>query len=160
MSRILPVTYEMNYKIEFQTAIRGHHIYKDSWVPSIGQNLICRTDTREEAIEHDKNAIGVFKSGDKETLVGHLPIEISCLLTNFLKAAPENKLDAIVVGKRKREVGLIVPAKYVALTKNKTFANILFNKLQEKEKKHTNFELDVITTTVTNVTKCKIINTI
>ena len=27
-----------------------------------------------------------------------------------------------------------VPAKYVALTKNKTFANILFNKLQEKQK--------------------------
>ena len=161
MSRILPVTYEMNYKIEFQTAIRGHHIYKDTWVPSIGQNLICRTDTREEVIEYDKNAIGVFKSGDKETLVGHLPIEISCLLTNFLmKAAPENKLDAIVVGKRKREVGLIVPAKYVALTKNKTFANILFNKLQEKKKNHPNFELDVITTTVTNVTECKIINAI
>ena len=134
MSRILPVTYEMNYKIEFQTAIHGHHIYKDSWVPPIGQNLICRTDTREEAIEHDKNAIGVFKSGDKETLVGHLLIEISCLLTNFLKTAPENKLNAIVVGKRKREVGLIVPAKYVALAKNKTFTNILFNKLQGKKK--------------------------
>ena len=148
MPRILPVTYEMNYIF---TKTVGYHL--------LGQNLICRTDTREEAIEHDKNAIGVFKSGDQETLVGHLPIEISCLLTNFLKAAPENKLDAIAVGKRKREVGLIVPAKYVPLTKNKTFANILFNKLQKK-KKHPNFELDVITTTVTNVTKCKIINTI
>ena len=28
MSRILPVTYQLNYKIEFQTAIRRHHIYK------------------------------------------------------------------------------------------------------------------------------------
>ena len=119
MSRILPVTYEMNYKIEFQTAIRGHHIYKDSWVPFIGQNLICRTDTREEAIEHDKNAIGVFKSADKETLIGHLPIEISCLLTNFLKTAPENKLDASVVGKRKREVGLIVPESMLLLQRTR-----------------------------------------
>ena len=29
MSRTLPVMHEMNYRIEFQTAIRGHHIYKD-----------------------------------------------------------------------------------------------------------------------------------
>ena len=30
-----------------------------------------KTDTREEAIKYDKNAISVFKSGDKETIVGH-----------------------------------------------------------------------------------------
>ena len=80
MSRALSVSYEMNFKIEFQTAIRGHHVYKDAWAPHIGQKLICKTDTREEAIEYDKNAIGVFKSTDEVTLlVGHLPIEISCL---------------------------------------------------------------------------------
>ena len=76
-------------------------------------------------MEYDKNATGVFKSDDPETLVGHLPIEISCLLTYFLEASPENKLNAIVIGKRKRKVGLVVPAKYAALTKNKTFANAL-----------------------------------
>ena len=89
MSRILPVTYELNYKIEFQTAIRRHHIYKDIWVPSFVKNLLCKADTREEAIESDKKAIVLFKSGDKETLAEHLPIEISCLLKYFLKAAPE-----------------------------------------------------------------------
>ena len=114
------VMHEMNYRIEFQTAIRGHHIYKDVWVPRIGQNLVCKTDTREKAMEYDKNAIGVFKSDDPETLVGHLPIEISCLLTYFLEASPENKLNAIVIGKRKREVG--------------TFANLLAGKLQEKKR--------------------------
>ena len=55
----------------------------------------------------------------------HLPIEISCLLTHFLEASPENKLIAIVIGKRKREVELVVSTKYVALTENKTFANVL-----------------------------------
>ena len=111
MSKALSVSYKMNFKIEFQTAIRGDHIYKGTWAPHIGQKLICKTDTREEAIEYDQNAIGVFKSTDEVTLlVGHLPIEISCLLTNFLNAAPENKLEAFVVGKRKREVGLVVPA--------------------------------------------------
>ena len=71
-------------------------------------------------MEYDKNATGVFKSDNPETLVGHLPIEISCLLTYFLEASPENKLNAIVIGKRKRKVGLVA-----ALTKNKTFANVL-----------------------------------
>ena len=115
MSRTLPVMHEMDYRIH-----RIHHIYKDVWVPSIGQNLICKTDTQEEAMEYDKNAID-----DPETLVGNQPIEISCLLTYFLEASPENKLNAIVIGKRKRQVGLVVPAKNAALTKNKTFANVL-----------------------------------
>ena len=84
-------------------------------------------------------------------MVGHLSIEISCLLTYFLKASPENKLNAIVIGKRKREVGLVVPAKYAALTKNKTFANALAGKLQEKKKKHPNFEFEITTATVTKV---------
>ena len=114
-------------------------------------SLVCKTDTREEAMEYDKNAIGVFKSDDPETLVGHLPIEISFLLTYFLEASPENKLNAIVIGKRKREVGLVVPAKYAALTKNKTFANVLAGKLQEKKRKHPNFEFEIATTTVTKV---------
>ena len=135
MSRTLPAMHEMNYRIEFQTAICGHHIYKDVWVPSIGQNFICKTDTREEAMEYDKNVIGVFKSDDPETLVGHLPIEISCLLTYFLEASPENKLNAIVIGKRKREVGLVVPAKCVALNKKQNICKYFSRKVTGKEKK-------------------------
>ena len=59
----------MGYKIEFQAAIRGHHIYKDIWVPLIGQELICKRDSRDEALEYDINAIGVFKPGNPEVLV-------------------------------------------------------------------------------------------
>ena len=55
MSRILPVTYELNHTIEFEKAIRRHHIYKNTWLPSIGQNLESKTGTPEEAIEYDKN---------------------------------------------------------------------------------------------------------
>ena len=82
---------------------------------------------------------------------GHLPIEISCLLTYFLEASSENKLNAIVIGKRKQEVGLVVPAKYAALTKNKTFTNVLAGKLQKEKRKHPNFEFEITTTTVTKV---------
>ena len=130
----------MGYKIEFQTAIRGHLIYKDVWV-LIEQELICKADNREEAIEYDKNAIGVFKTGDLETLVGHFPIELSCLLKYFLEASPENNLITVVTGKRKREVGLVVPAKYVALTKNKTFAKYFIRKINGKEKKTFKFRI-------------------
>ena len=69
MSRLLPIRFEMGYKIEFQAAIRGHHIYKDIWVPLIGQELICKRDSRDEALEYDINAIGVFKPGNPEVLV-------------------------------------------------------------------------------------------
>ena len=113
----------------------------------------CKADTREKAFESIKM---IFKSGDMETLARHLPIEIFCLLTCFLKAFPENRLDAIVVGKRKQEA---VQAKCIALTKNKTLANILLKKLQEK--KNLNFEFSIITTTITNnTTKCKIVDII
>ena len=39
------------------------------------------------------------------------------LFDNFLKAADTNRIIAEVVGSRKREVGLVVPAKYTALSK-------------------------------------------
>ena len=55
-------------------------------------------------------------------------------MTYFLKAGPENKLNEIIAGMRKQEVELLVPVKYVVLTKSKTFANILLKKLQAKER--------------------------
>ena len=29
----------MYYKVEFDAAIRGHHIYKDTWHAKVGQTL-------------------------------------------------------------------------------------------------------------------------
>ena len=42
-------------------------------------------------------------------------------------------------------------SKYAALAKNKTFANVLIGKLQEKKRKHPNFEFDILTTSVKNI---------
>ena len=78
----------MSYQREFRTAIRGHHIYKDTWMTYVGQDLICEKDTREEAQEYDKNVIDVFKldpSNKSKTFVGHVPIELSHLLTYLLE---------------------------------------------------------------------------
>ena len=68
----------MKWLIKFDDAIRVHHIYKDIWQPSIWQELVCRPDRREEAIEYDKNVVGVFRTNE---LVGHIPIELSSLMT-------------------------------------------------------------------------------
>ena len=97
------------------------------WTPVLDEELECDGDTRSEAKEHDENAIGVYKPPDlkgtkqpnsKKMLAGHIPIELSCLLKNFLSANLENKLFAKVAGKRKREIGLVVPARFSVLLRN------------------------------------------
>ena len=61
-------------------------------------------------MKYDKNAIGVYRTpseSERKMLVGHVPIELSRLLNNFLKANESNKLAAKVSGKRKRKVALV-----------------------------------------------------
>ena len=61
-------------------------------------------------------------------------------MTHFLNASPENTLTVKVRGKRKREVGLVVPAKYQAVTKSKRIADVLLTKLKEKKERLKHFE--------------------
>jgi len=79
-------------------------------------------------------------------LVGHVPIELSRLLKNFLDANSENtcKLFAQVTGKRRREVGLVVPVKYSALTTKLSTAKILERELSERALKYTHLKLENI----------------
>ena len=69
-------------------------------------------------------------------LVGHVPIELSSLVNNFLKANESNKLVAKVSGKRKREVDLVVP-----VTKEHRLAKILEEELSLRKDKYTHFEI-------------------
>ena len=135
MSTILPVNVSISYRVCFSTNIRGHHVYKSIWKPEKGVRLDCRKDDRAEASEYDKHAIGVYKQMDS-TLVGHVPIECSALMDNFLSADEANRLSAAVTGKRKREVGLVVPAKFTCITKTRRLANILYQELVKKKEKY------------------------
>ena len=81
------------------------------------------------ALEYDKFAVGIYKIKGKEKdmeeqkeLVGHVPVDLSSLIYHFLNVSPENRMTVEVTGKRKREVGLVVPAKFNALTKDKKTA--------------------------------------
>lgn len=102
--------------------------------------------TRAEAKEYDANAIGVYviKPDANKTLTGHVPIELSHLLSYFLQANAENQLVAQVTGKRKREVGLVVPAKFTAFTPELRNARILERELNGRASKYSHFEMNNI----------------
>ena len=120
--RALPEEFKMYFKVEFETVIRGHYVYNVDLI------LQCNLDTRAEAKEHDDNAIGTYRVkkqlDEKKTLAGHVPIELSRFMKNFLEVNTENKLFAQVTGKRKREVG-VVPAKLFAFTTEMRNAKVL-----------------------------------
>ena len=67
-------------------------------------------------------------------MVGHAPVEFSSLLYHFLQASAENCINVEVIGKRKREVGLVVPAKYNTFTRNKKMTMVLDEELAKHKK--------------------------
>ena len=76
-------------------------------------------------MELDKHAVGVYING---LLVGHVPIELSRLIFQFLEAAETNVLNGEVSGKRKREIGLVVAGKFVARSESGKMARVLCDK--------------------------------
>ena len=64
---------------EFNSCIRGHHIYKDVWTPVVEEGLNCR---REEGNISDPYAVAVIKSGN---IVGHMPHRISTACNLFIQ---------------------------------------------------------------------------
>lgn len=64
--------------VEFQSYIRGHHVYCSSWTPVIGEELVLK---RQPDNEHSKHAVAVVKDGD---VVGHVPEFRSKLIFYFL----------------------------------------------------------------------------
>lgn len=60
MARASPIEFKMYFKVNFETVIRGHHVYKHTWTPVMDQVLECEQDTRAEAKEYDSNAIGLY----------------------------------------------------------------------------------------------------
>ncbi|CAH3162368.1 unnamed protein product [Porites lobata] len=128
MARAVSVEFNMYFKVDFETVIRGHHVYKSTWTPMMDQEL----------------ELGVYfvkKHSEEKKLVGHVPKELSRLMKHYLNANSANKLFAYVTGKRKREVGLVVPARFTAMTTDLQTARILNKELNGKVIKYTHFEL-------------------
>ena len=97
----------------------------------------------QEAIVNQKYAIGLYREG-------HIPVEISSLMYHFLDESKENRIEAVVIGKRKREIGLVIPAKYTAVTTDNMTAKILLAELRKKKEKYKHSDLELL-----NETACK-----
>ena len=67
----------MGFELTVQTAVQGYHVYKDSWMPTVGKEFVCY---QERANEHDRHTVAVYGDGDLNSVLGHLP-------RKFLQAA-------------------------------------------------------------------------
>ena len=61
---------------EKASVVRGHHIYKAVWMPTLGEELLLEP---EDDNEHDKYAVSVVRSSDS-CVVGHVPRNDSSIL--------------------------------------------------------------------------------
>ena len=90
-------------EFNFESSIRGYHIYKSIWTYEIVEKLRC--DTREENNPNDNFAVKLVRNdGNKEQCVGLVPIEHSKVFNFFLKR--EGKLFATVTGNKFFNIGL------------------------------------------------------
>ena len=133
------IQFQLFHQIKFETNIRGHHVYNNVWTPTNGERLTAKPDNRQETLEIDKHAIGVYQH-ENDLLVGHIPTELSSLIHYFLEADKGNFLELKVIEKRKREVGLVVPAVFIALTTKKSIAITLHKELKMRKEKLLHFD--------------------
>ena len=79
-------------RFEFSSVIRGHHVYKDIFTPTIGKILQSR---REPDNSYDSFAIAIIEN---DTIVGHVPRNISVLCDLFLKKG--GTISCVITGPR------------------------------------------------------------
>ena len=63
----------------YESAVQGHHISKDIWIPTEGEMLSC---IREATNRFDPFAVAVKKDG---VVVGHVPRKIAAICSLFLR---------------------------------------------------------------------------
>lgn len=81
-----------------EAMVRGHHVYKEIWMPVEGEVLPC---TRDVGNSRDPMAVAVKKGAD---VVGHLPRKISAICSIFLRRG--GSITCRVVGHRRYSTDL------------------------------------------------------
>ena len=103
-------------EFECESCIRGYHVYKEIWNPTVGEHLICE---RESLNPSDRYAVAVVKD---DVIIGHLPRVLSQLCSLFI--ARGGTISCIVNGARRysedlAQGGLEVPCKLNFLSTSK-----------------------------------------
>ena len=83
---------------EYQSCVRGHHVYKETWTPSVDEMLSC---SRETSNRHDPFAVKVTNP----EVVGHLPRRISSICSLFLRKG--GMISCKITGSRRYSSDLI-----------------------------------------------------
>ena len=86
-----------------QSVVRGHHIYKQIWTPTIGEELSVEYEGQRN--QHDRFAVAVRKGG---ITVGHVPRDLSRTFYFFLQRRGSS-ITCTVNRHRQFVVGLEVP---------------------------------------------------
>ena len=87
-----------------ESVVKGHHIYKETWTPSVGEVLLVQQELENP---HDRRAVCILKSS---TIVGHVPRELSRVFWFFISHG--GTISCEITGHRKRGKGLEVPCLY------------------------------------------------
>jgi hypothetical protein len=99
---------EQQVEFNFESSIRGYHVYQSIWTYKIGEKLRC---DREENIPNDKFAVKFVRNdGNKKQCVGHVPIKHSKVYKFVLKRG--GKIFATVTGNKFFNIGLKLPCTY------------------------------------------------
>lgn len=104
----------------FDSCIRGYHVYKNIWTPSLGETLICEL---EFGNVHDPYAVAVKKAS--AGTIGHIPRNISALCHFFMRR--NGIITCQVTGARRYssdlvQGGLEVPCTYTFVGTGKDIA--------------------------------------
>ena len=62
-------------------------------------------------------------------------------MAGFIAASITNSLIVKPCGKRRREIGLIIPGSYYARSKSKKFMTVLYNELSRVKQKYQHFDI-------------------
>ena len=74
---ITPVIKMAVSEFEYESCIRGYHIYKDIWSSTVGEHLICERETLNST---DRYAVAVLKDN---ITIAHLPKVLSRIISDL-----------------------------------------------------------------------------
>ena len=70
------------FQLTVPTAVRGYHVHREVWVPTVDGEFDCQqeTDNRE-----DRYALAVYGDPQSSTVLGHLPCKTLYVSFMFLE---------------------------------------------------------------------------
>ena len=88
------------YSFSMTAAVRGFHVYKDVWEPTIGEVLLCKRDVGNR---YDTFAVAI-KRNDSSEVVGHVPRFLSSICSIFIRRGGE--IECRITGTRRYSADL------------------------------------------------------